>query len=46
MTREEAVENAARILRNVEGETNLQLMDQLIQVAQSWISIAELLDED
>lgn len=45
MTFDEAVENAARVLRIAEGETNLATMAQLVGLADSWIAIANQLRE-
>ena len=38
-----AIDNAARLLRNAEGETNLPLMERIEKLADSWISVAGLL---
>jgi hypothetical protein len=38
-----AIGNAARILTNAEMETNLALMERLEKLADSWISVADLL---
>lgn len=45
MTFDEAIGNAARLLQNAEGETNLALMERLEKLADSWISIANLIRE-
>lgn len=42
VTREMAINNAARILRNAEMETNLALMERLERIADSWVVIAHL----
>jgi hypothetical protein len=38
-----ALDNAARLLRNAEGETDRHLMERLEKLADSWISIANTL---
>lgn len=45
MTVDEAVDNAARLLRHAEAETNLALMERLENLADSWLGIAHLLNE-
>lgn len=45
MTFEEAIANAARILIHAEGETNLAHMERLEKLADSWISMANLIRE-
>ncbi|MCX4827176.1 hypothetical protein OG746_26720 [Streptomyces sp. NBC_01016] len=45
MTPEAAIENAARLLRHAEGETNLVLMERLDDLAGSWLGMANLLME-
>lgn len=46
MTVDEAMANAARILQQAEMEiTNLQLMEQLGDLADRWIEIGRLLNE-
>lgn len=40
-----AIENAARLLRAAEVETNLPLMERLDELAASWLSLAHLLLE-
>lgn len=41
----EAVDNAARLLRAAEVETNPQLMERLDDMAMTWLRMAELLIE-
>jgi hypothetical protein len=43
MTSSEAMENAARLLRAAETETNLPLMERLEKLADSWLSMAGML---
>lgn len=45
MTFDEAIANAARLLHNAETETNLAMMERLEKLADSWISIANLIRE-
>ncbi|WP_433235502.1 hypothetical protein ACQPYK_25450 [Streptosporangium sp. CA-135522] len=46
MTVDEAVSSAARLLQQAELEiTNLQLMEQLGDLADRWIEIGRLLNE-
>ncbi|WP_326637301.1 hypothetical protein OG884_26585 [Streptosporangium sp. NBC_01755] len=45
MTVDEALANAVRLLRNAEVETNLVLMERLEHLADSWLTIANLLVE-
>lgn len=40
VTTQEAIENAERLLKNAEMETNLALMERLEKLADSWIGIA------
>ncbi|MFM9675783.1 hypothetical protein [Streptomyces brasiliscabiei] len=40
-----AIENAARLLRAAELETNLALMERLDELATTWLSLAHLLME-
>lgn len=40
-----ALQNAARLLRAAELETNLALMERLDELATSWLSLAHLLME-
>lgn len=44
-TTDEAIRNAARLLRMAENETNLALMERLDDMAQTWLNIASLLSE-
>lgn len=46
MTRDEALEHAARILHNAEGETNLALLERLNALADSWINLADVLTRE
>lgn len=45
ITAEGAIENAARLLRAAELETNLALMERLDELATSWLTLAHLLME-
>ncbi|MEV8623400.1 hypothetical protein [Streptomyces sp. NPDC051079] len=45
MTVDEAIQNAMRLLRAAETETNLALMERLDQLACSWLAFANLLME-
>ncbi|MEU0332219.1 hypothetical protein [Streptomyces sp. NPDC006193] len=45
ITPDAAIENAARLLRAAELETNLALMERLDELATSWLSLAHLLME-
>lgn len=45
VTFETAIANAARLLQNAEGETNLQLMEREEKLADSWISMAALINQ-
>lgn len=45
VTPDSAIENAARLLRAAELETNLALMERLDELATSWLSLAHLLME-
>ncbi|MBZ6250561.1 hypothetical protein KVH27_19535 [Streptomyces olivaceus] len=45
ITPEGAIQNAARLLRAAELETNLALMERLDELATSWLSLAHLLME-
>lgn len=45
MTSDEALDNAARLLRNAEVETDRVLMERLTGIADSWVVIAQLLAE-
>ncbi|MGX1221995.1 hypothetical protein [Streptomyces ambofaciens] len=45
VTPDDAIENAARLLRAAELETNLALMERLDELATSWLSLAHLLME-
>lgn len=45
MTAREAIDNAARVLRAAEMETNPMLMERLDEMAMSWLRMAELLCE-
>lgn len=45
MTADEALANAARILHNAEGETNLAAMERLESLADSWLVMANMLTE-
>jgi len=40
-----AIDNAARLLRMAELETNLALMERLDELAATWLSLAHLLME-
>jgi hypothetical protein len=42
-TVDEAIANAARLLRNAELETNLAVMERLERLADSWNAIAHTL---
>lgn len=44
-TAEEAIRNAARLLRTAETETDRALMERLDAMAQTWLNIASLLSE-
>lgn len=43
VTVEDALDNAVRLLRAAETETNLPLMERLEHLADSWIAVAGLL---
>lgn len=43
LTVDTALQNAARLLRNAELETNHVLMERIEKLADSWVSIAALL---
>jgi hypothetical protein len=45
MTSEEAIENAARMLRFAEGETDLAKMERFIEIADGWKCIAAVINE-
>ncbi len=45
VTSDAAIQNAARLLRAAELETNLALMERLDELATSWLSLAHLLME-
>ncbi|MFD8254687.1 hypothetical protein [Streptomyces werraensis] len=45
ITPDGAIQNAARLLRAAELETNLALMERLDELATSWLSLAHLLME-
>jgi len=45
VTVDSALDNASRLLRNAELETNLPLMERLERLADSWIAIARTLME-
>ncbi|HZF92067.1 hypothetical protein [Streptomyces sp.] len=45
ITPDAAIENAARLLRAAELETNLALMERLDELATSWLGLAHLLME-
>ncbi|MET7334359.1 hypothetical protein [Nonomuraea sp. NPDC005650] len=45
MTVDEAVQNAARLLSNAELETGLARMERIEKLADSWLSLANLLAE-
>lgn len=45
MTFDEAIANAARLLQAAELETNLAMMERLEKLADSWVSIANLIRE-
>lgn len=46
MYADDAIENAARILREAELERgNLPLMERLDSIAETWLGIANLLNE-
>jgi hypothetical protein len=45
ITPDAAIQNAARLLRAAELETNLALMERLDELATSWLSLAHLLME-
>jgi hypothetical protein len=44
-TIDEAIRNAARLLRHAETETNLALMERLDEMAATWLNVAHLLME-
>lgn len=44
-TIDEAVCNAARLLRNAETDTNLAMMERLDEMASTWLDLAHLLME-
>lgn len=39
----EAVENAVRVLKHAEGETNLAAMERMEHLADSWLGLARML---
>jgi hypothetical protein len=43
VTVEQALANAVRLLQAAEGETNLALMERLEKLADSWLSVANLI---
>lgn len=43
MTPEQALENAIRLLQAAECETNLQVMERLEGLADSWVRLADIL---
>lgn len=43
VTVDTALANAARLLRNAEGETDRHLMERIEKLADSWVSIAGIL---
>lgn len=43
LTADLALANAARLLHNAEGETDRHLMERLEKLADSWVSIANIL---
>jgi hypothetical protein len=45
VTVDEAVQNAARLLSNAELEMDLARMERIEKLADSWISLANLLAE-
>lgn len=45
MTFEQAIENAARILQAAETITDLALMERYEKLADSWLSLANLIRE-
>lgn len=45
LTVDVTLSHAARLLHHAEGETNLQLAERLESLADSWVSIACLLNE-
>lgn len=44
-TTDEAIRNAARLLRQAETQTDSALMERLDDMAQTWLNIASLLSE-
>ena len=44
-TVDEAIGNAARLLRNAESETDRALMERLDEMASTWLNLAHLLME-
>ncbi len=42
---DEAIENACRLLRAAEVETDRQMMERLERLADSWVSLAGLLNQ-
>lgn len=43
-TRDEALANAARLLRWAEAETDLTRMERLTELGNSWLTLAAVLD--
>ncbi|MEV0619587.1 hypothetical protein AB0I81_40155 [Nonomuraea sp. NPDC050404] len=43
MTADEAIDNAARVLRHAEGETNHTTMERLEHLADTWLVMAGML---
>ena len=44
VTFEQAIANAARLLRHAETETNLLLMERLDELAGTWLGVASLVN--
>lgn len=45
MTAADAIENAARLLKNAELETDLARMERVERLADSWLTLASMLLE-
>lgn len=45
MTFDEAIANAARLLRHAETETNLAVMERLERLGDSWLDLARLVND-
>lgn len=44
-TFDQAIANAQRLLAAAEGETNLSLMERLERLADSWLTLAALINQ-